>query len=262
MHSTHLGQTTSIQELARGADYPARVLAAIVEISLAKDPPALLEGLMRATESIGASASVFTAAIPEDGSRPSCFSVFACHPAFAHEQSNRDALLDNPWWHFAQTHRKPGTNHEMQLQHAADAASMEVARQYGFRSCLVVPTMSGTEPARQEMLCLGSECEDDFEGSEARVVRALARSLASELHDWLTGHLRRQLLGTTQLRESDIRLLAMERRGLGTKEIAGLTGLSLASINSRFQRINTYMNCTNRKDSARRAAAYGLLEPL
>ena len=87
-----------------------------------------------------------------------------------------------------------------------------------------------------------------------------ARSLAAELHDWLTRYLQQRLRTAAKLKGSDVDLLAMEWRGLGTKEIAQLTGLSIASIDSRFQRINTRLHCTGRKASATRAAAYGLLE--
>ncbi len=254
-------QATSIRERSQAADYAELALRAIVQVPHAKDPPELLDRLMRATEVIGASASVYTASIPEDGSDPSCFSLFACDPQFAQEQANRGALLDNPWFRFARTHTMPGTDHQMPLQHSTDAEAVELARQFGFRSCLVVPTVTGSDPVRLEMLCLGSTREDDFEGSEARVVRTLARSLAAELHDWLTHHLRRQLRTAARLQEADLRLLAMERQGMGTKEIAIRTGLSLASVDCRFGRINARLKCPSRQASARRAAAYGLLDP-
>ena len=110
------------------------------------------------------------------------------------------------------------------------------------------------------MLCLGSQKEDAFEGEDARIVRTLARSLAAEMRDWLTDHLRRRLQQAARLRAMDVDLLALERQGLGSKEISLRTGLSIVSVDSRFQRINTRMKCANRKASARRAAAYGLLE--
>ena len=155
----------------------------------------------------------------------------------------------------------PGTDHQIHLQHEADVAAIDLARKYGFKSCLIVPTPAGANLDRLEMLCLGSERDDDFEGSEARVVRALARSLAAELHDWLTSYLRRQLRESARLQERDLDLLALEWQGLGTKEISMRTGMSVASVDSRFQRINARLKCASRSASAKRAAAYGLLEP-
>jgi DNA-binding CsgD family transcriptional regulator len=215
---------------------------------------------MNATAAIGATASVYTAVIPEDGPEPSCFSLFACHPGFAQEQNTHGQLLNHPWFRFARTHTIPGTDHQITPQHDADTAAIALAGQYGFKSCLIVPTPAGADLHRLEMLCLGSDREDDFEGSEARIVRTLARSLAAELHDWLTRYLRQRLQAAARLQERDVDLLAMEWRGLGSKEISLRTGMSVTSVDSRFQRINVRLNCASRKASAKRAAAYGLLE--
>jgi hypothetical protein len=251
-------RSTSIQERARTSDYAEQALDAIILIQQAADPPGLLARLMQATTALGASASVYTAEIPEEGQEPSCFSLFACDPGFAQAESTRGPPLHHPWFRFARTHTRPGTDRQILPRHEADAAARDLARGYGFRSCLIVPTASAAH--RLEMLCLGSDREDDFEGAEARVVRTLARSLAAELHDWLTAYLQHRLREAAKLHEKDIDLLALEWQGLSTKEISFRTGLSTTCVNSRFQRINARLRCPNRKASARRAAAYGLLE--
>lgn len=253
---------TTLQARAATPHYAAQALEAIVQIPSAVSPPELLARLMLATVAIGASASLYTAAIPGGGREPSCFSLFACHPAFAQAQESQLSLLSHPWFRFARTHTLPGTDHQIRIEHGADAAALKLAQQYGFRSCLIVPIPNGRAVDRLEMLCLGSSEAGTFEGAQARVVRTLARSLAAELHDWLTSHLRQRLTEAAQLQESDVDLLAMAWRGLGSKDIAGLTGMSTASVNSRFQRINGRLNCPSRKASAMRAAAYGLLEPV
>ena len=112
------------------------------------------------------------------------------------------------------------------------------------------------------MLCIGSETANDFEGTEARTVRSLARALGAELHDWLTWYLREQLRAAGHLQATDLDLLTLEWQGFGTKEISLRTGMSESSVNSRFQRINVRLKCSNRKYSAKRAAAYGLLESM
>lgn len=261
MSSTDTVHATSIRNLARDPEYLVRALDAIVRIHLAKDPPELLDMLMSATSAIGATASIYTAQIPEDGSEASSFTLFACHPGFAHEQHCWGPLAKHPWFRFARTHSAPGTDQQLQLDHGPDAAAIELASRYGFKSCLVVPTSSGVGVERLDMLSLGSDDEGAFEGEDARIVRTLARSLATELHEWLTAHLRQRLQEAARLHHRDVNLLALEWQGLGTKEIALRTGLTMASVDSRFQRINTRLRCRNRKESARRAAAHGLLEP-
>ena len=251
---------TSIRERARTAGYTAQALEAIVQIPAATNPPELLVRLVEATAAIGASASLFSAVIPEGGHEPSCLTLFACHPDYAHAQDTLGPILSHPWFRFARTHTIPGTDRQVRVEEGADQEAIDLASQYGFRSCFIVPTPAGANVERVEMLCLGSDEADDFEGDEARIVRTVAKSLAAELHDWLTRYLQQQLRSAARLKEFDLNLLAMEWRGLGTKEIAQRTGLSIASVDSRFQRINSRLHCTGRRASAIRAAGYGLLE--
>ena len=259
MSSIDPASATSMRDLVMNPDYPARAFEAIMRVHLAKDAPQLLESLMTATAAIGANASFYTAAIPEDGSEPSSFSLFACHPGFAQRQYRLGPLPEHPWFRYARTHSMPGTDHQVQLQRATDAEAVELARQYGFRSCLIVPTPAGIDLTGVGMLCLGSNHEGDFDGEDARMVRALARSLAAELHDWVTRHLSENLQQVARLQAMDIELLRLERQGLGTKAISLRTGMSKAAVDSRFQRLNTRLECANRKAAARRAAEYGLL---
>jgi DNA-binding CsgD family transcriptional regulator len=255
-----LTDPTQATSLTACASNHTQALDAIVKVSQAADPPELLDRLMFATVAIGATASVYTVVIPEDGSEPSCFSLFACHPRFAQAQDNRRPLLNHPWFRFARGRSTPGTDHEVHPAQAEDAEAIRLASEYGFRSALIIPTPGGLDLSRVEMLCLGSDNADDFEGAQARVVRTLAKALAAELHDWMTRYLRDHLRQSARLQATDLDLLSMERQGLGTKEISQRTGMSLASVDSRFQRINSRLHCANRKASARRAAEYGLLD--
>jgi DNA-binding CsgD family transcriptional regulator len=250
----------SASALARDAAYPARALAAVARVHLANDAPELLESLMTAAAAIGASASLYAAAIPEGGTEPSTFSLFACDPGFAHRQLRLGSLQDHPWFRFARTRTTPATGREVQVQDARDATAIELARRHGFTSCLIVPTPAGSDLEKREVLCLGSDREGDFEGEDARMVWTLARALAGELHDWVSRHLSERLQQVARLKETDIALLKLEREGLSTKEIARRTGLSWASVDSRFQRVSTRLACTTRKAAAQRAAEYGLLE--
>ena len=251
----------SIRERALAADYTAQALAAIAQIAEATEPPALIEKLVNATAAIGASASLYTASVPDGNREQSCLSLFAGHPAYAHAQNELGPLIEHPWFRFARTHLTSGSDRQVRVQEATDAAAVALAREYGFRSCFIVPTPSGQDLDRLGMLCVGSEHPDEFEGPEAGVIRTLARSLAAELHDWLLHYLHEHLVKSAKVEKSDMQLLTLEQRGLKTKEIAMLTGLSQASVDSRFQRINMRLHCSNRKASAMRALAYGLLEP-
>lgn len=251
----------SVQNCARAAGYEPQALAAIVQIARATDPATLVEELTHATAAIGASVSLYTAAVPDGDRELSCFTVLAGHPAYVHAQNELGPLTKHPWFRFARNHLKSGSDRQVQVSEASDAAAIELAQRFGFRSCFIVPTPTGNDLDRLGMLWLGSHHPNDFEGSEAGIVRTLARALAGELHDWMLHYLHQRFVETARLETTDIRLLALERKGLQTKEIATLTGLSRASVDSRFHRINTRLHCSSRRASALRALAYGLLEP-
>jgi DNA-binding CsgD family transcriptional regulator len=61
------------------------------------------------------------------------------------------------------------------------------------------------------------------------------------------------------LRSDDLKLLALERQGLTTKQIARLVDTSIPAVDSRFQRVNAKMGTANRRHAALRAAIHGLL---
>jgi DNA-binding CsgD family transcriptional regulator len=247
-------------DLRRDADYPARVLDAILRIHLASSGAELLDAFVVVTAAIGASAGLYTVAIPEIGTLATSFSLFACHPGFALRQQRLGPLQDHPWFRFARSRTTPATWRRGDTGHPKDAAAIELARQYGFASCFIVPTPAGAGLSRSGMLCLGSPHEDEFDGDDGRIFRALARSLAAELHDRVTDQLAHGLQRDAQLHPIDIELLGLERRGLSTKAISLRTGMSPASIDSRFYRMNLRLDCASRGASAQRAAEYGLLE--
>ena len=215
---------------------------------------------MDATAAIGATASIYTVLIPEGGTEPSSFSLFACHPELAQHLCHVGVPLDHAWLQPSGMPTRSKSDTQTFVDGPSDAESIELARRYGFKSCLVVPTPSGADPERVEVLCLGSERRDAFEDSEAHVMRTLARALAGELHDWVTRQLSHSLRKSARIRPRDIELLRLEWQGLTTKEISLRTGLSTATVDSRFYRLNIRMQCAHRNASARRAAAYGLLE--
>lgn len=215
---------------------------------------------MKATEALGASASIYTVSIPEHGTEPSSFSLFACHPGLAQQLCRLGALQNLPWVRLARARNTPTTDPQVRPEQSADAAALELARRYGFTACLIVPTPSKAGLERVDVLCIGSDRAEAFEGEGARMLRTLARALAAELHDWVTCRLGERLQQDAHLHNTDIQLLRLQWQGLSSKEISQQTGMSPAAVNSHFQRLNARLHCANRKAAARRAAACGLLE--
>lgn len=100
----------------------------------------------------------------------------------------------------------------------------------------------------------GQRTPDDFEDPEGSRGRAHPRPIAG------SRDLHQHLVQTAKLEKTDMKLLALEQMGSQTKEVAMRTGLSRASVGSRFQRINTKLHCSSRRASALRAAVHTLLE--
>lgn len=237
-----------------------QVLAAIQRLRTADSAATCLEHLVEATRAIGSRASLYLITIPEASGEISGIALFACDPAFAQCAFERVSLEQHPWVRFARSHAEPATHVEIESFALADAAALALARQHGFESYLLVPTMTGAGLGRTGLLCLGQDEDATFEGPDRHLIRLLARALACELHDWFTAQLREGFMDHWQLQSEDVHLLALEWDGLGTKEIAQRLGLSQAAIDSRFQRINRRLNCNSRSAAARRAAEHGVLD--
>lgn len=259
-HSSIAARSCVTSTTPNGTPFPASALDAILQIHRAPGPPQLLDALIDATRAIGVAASLYSVVIPEPDGEPFSFSLFACHPAFAHRQDEMGPIHEHPWFRFARTHSSPGTDRVIEALEAVDREALQLASRYGFNSSLIVPTAGGPNLQRIEMLCLGRHNPGAFEEDDADLVRTLARSLAGELHDWITHHLSGRLRQSAKLQTADIELLRLEWQGLGTKAICARTGMTPAAVDSRFQRLIARLECRSRKDAARRAAEHGLLE--
>jgi DNA-binding CsgD family transcriptional regulator len=260
MPSIDTSRQTPPFEPAPNHDRVLNALAAMDRIRSARDAAECLEVLFQATQAIGATASLYAVTIPEKGRELSSITLFACDPGFADRLFDSGPVESHPWVRFARAHTSPATDRQIRIHSASDAAAVELARDHGFGSYLVVPTIAGPELGRVDLLCLGKDVEGGFEGEDQRTVRMLARALAAELHDWFTLQLQAGLRQAARLQAQDLQMLALEWEGLGTKEIAQRTGMTMTAVDSRFQRLNRRLNCSSRRASARRAAEHGLLE--
>lgn len=259
MSTTNLPHLMPLKEVIQTPGYSTRVMNLIDRIHRAPDVPGVLEMLRSSAETMGAEASIYATAIPEDDRSQSVIVLLACDPAWGYAQQRACPINEHPWFVYAREHYSPIVGRHLAPETARQHEAIMIAQQHGFSSALIVPTPAGGGLGRFGILCLGSSQQGEFEGEDTHVFRVFARTLAMELHEWFANETRAWLLRTTRLRPRDLQLLAMERRGLCTKEIVHVTGLSTDSVDSRFQRINTRLACPNRKCAALRAAEYGLI---
>lgn len=256
--SKHPAPILGSDELKTGV-WAVRALAAIGRIGKASDAAECLGLFHEATTALGAAAGLYCVLIPEGDSELSSISLFACDPAFAMGFEPVTAEL-HPWMRYARQHTTAIAGEKLRPQYPADAEAMCFAGQHGFRHCLLVPIAASAGLGRTELLCLGADGEASPGVFEVPPMRALAHALAAEIHGWFTRQLQASLLEEARLQPPDLEVLAWEWQGLSTKEIAKRTGLSMAAVDSRFQRLNLRLRCANRRAAARRAAEYGLLQ--
>jgi DNA-binding CsgD family transcriptional regulator len=234
-------------------------MSLVEQIHHADSVPTVLDLLHLTTLAMGARASLYAVAIPEDDAHRTLRILLACDPVLAYQSGRLCPIGKHPWYLYAMDHENPRVASRIPVDTAAQQNAVALATQNGFASALIIPTPSAGDLGRFGVFCLGSEVAGEFEADGVHPVQMLARVLAMELHEWFSKDSRRTLLRSSRLGCEELRLLAMERRGLGSKEIASALHLTVNAVDSRFKRINARLSCPNRASAARRAAEYGLI---
>lgn len=259
MSTNDLPPSIPLKNVVRSPDYSTQAMKLIDRIHRSPDVPVVLGLLRSATTAIGAQTSIYAVAIPECEPSQTTTVLMACDPLWGYAQQRACPIETHPWFTYAREHHRPILASQILAESAKQNESLAIAHQHGFSSALIVPVRAGGGSGRFGVLCLGSRLPGDFEDGDTHLLSVLARALATELHEWFFDEARESLRHSAKLRAEDLQLLTMEWRGLGTKAIANATGLSAASVNSRFQRIMVRLGCPTRAEAARRAAEYGLI---
>lgn len=246
-----------VVELIQAPGYAAHAVDLIDQVHRAADPFCLVDILHRVTSALGADGGVYVHAIPEDESHSALRVLMAGDSYWGRACVREHALETDPWMLYARDHFVPVLASELPGMPAPWGAA--TADHLECPSGLIVPTQSGGGLNRFGVLCLASERRGNFESDGTHVFQLLAHSLSLELHEWWTRQTRTQLLQVAHLSSDDLQLLALERQGMGTKQISRRLGIGVTAIDSRFQRINVKLMSPNRKLSALRAATHGLL---
>jgi DNA-binding CsgD family transcriptional regulator len=194
----------------------------------------------------------------EGGSFETCRILVACDPLWGLGYERDACYADDPWLAYAVRHTEPLRASEFSCLSDRQRAVVGLAESFGFRSVVVVPAPTAGF-ALSCMLVLWSKLEGYFEGDGYPALKVLGRSLAMSLHECYIALIARELRATSRLSDEDLRLLACERQGLGTKSIARLSGVSCEAIDTRFRRLNAKLHVPNRTEAARLAEEFGLI---
>jgi DNA-binding NarL/FixJ family response regulator len=239
----------------------ARALATIDRLALTSDESASLEALATVAQWFRADQAAFAVRLLEPGVRDEFHLAVDGDQAWSVRYQQGRHYEADAWLRHCMLHTAPATDDEIRLLTDAENETRCLALRHGIVSALVVPAPASYGVSRFGMLMLGSVSRHHFASTTTRLTLPLARALAMQLHDqWLTRN-RRALLRAHRVTEDDMVLLRFERDGLGTKEISALIGLSTATVDSRFRRLNDKLSQPNRKASAAFATVVGIIEP-
>jgi DNA-binding CsgD family transcriptional regulator len=212
-----------------------------------------------ATEALGIEQAVFVSFIREDDSRENFRILLAGEAMWCLAYQEKHWFADDAWLLYAAMHSEPVADSAIKRHTKSQREARALASQFGTVSAYVVPAPSGVGLTRVGVLVLGSSQTNYFDGPAVGSLKVLARSLAMELHEWWVRQIRDEIIETKGIAAEDLRLLALERQGLGTKQIMSALGVSAASVDSRFQRLNAKFNMPSRRATARLAAEHGLI---
>ena len=250
---------TPLAELARAPAYSDNVLATIRLLAQAADEAQAVDVLAAASKQMGADAAAFVSFVRDDPSHESFRFLLACDPVWCLEYERRAWYTDDPWLQYSLNHTEPARGEDIRPSTAQQREVVELAKQFGFRSALIVPAPSSGALTRIGVLCLGSSAPAFFDDDGYLALKVLARTLAMELHEWWIARIKNEVLASARLSDEDLVLLMHERLGHSTKSIAAKLNMSPNAINSRFQRMNAKLGVPNRKSAAQLAAEYGVI---
>ena len=258
LSSPPVSQPRPLRDVTAAPDYFARVSEVVLGMESAPDAATLLELFHEAVLRIGADVAAFLSFIHDDDCESFRF-LLACDPQWCVDYEQRAWYADDPWLAYARRHAEPIRGGEIVVGDESQAAVVQLAEQYGFRSTVIVPAPAGGGLSRLGMLCLGSNTPNYFEDEGFPAFKVIARPLAIALHEWCIRNVRDELVRSSRITPGDLLLLDYHSKGLGTKQIADALGTSPTCVNSRFQRVNIKLGVLNRRAAARLAAEYGLI---
>jgi DNA-binding CsgD family transcriptional regulator len=215
--------------------------------------------LREATQALGGEAAVFCSFISKDGGTDSYRFVVACNPVWCSEYQASGWWSKDPCLIYAAKHSEPVRISEIRVKTRGQKELLAEAAKYGFAAGAVFPSPSVGGRSRMGCLTLGSSKQTYLAGEGFNQVRVYGRLLSMELNEWYIAKIRQEVILSTKLTSEEIDLLAYEKRGWKSKEIARELEASPSSIDSRFQRLNTKLNAASRAEAAKIAAEYGVI---
>ncbi|AZU59032.1 autoinducer binding domain-containing protein [Ralstonia pseudosolanacearum] len=185
--------------------------------------------------------------------------LVGCSAEWIQIYQHRHWYSNDPYLQYARFNASPAPGSVIPITSAGQREMRATARQYGFRSNLVVPAHSrATSLLGVLHIANNVEMED---GGEARLLewQSLLRAISLTLLDMRTAAQHQLMVARFGLDARDLTALQFVLAGEPAQEVARSLGLSVASVYSMYSRINEKLGVNRINEAARLAQQYDLL---
>lgn len=249
----------NLLSLACRSDFDAALTDQARRIGAACSEGDVLEALREAADRIGANSACFVSVLREDDTCASYRYLGACESRWAVDYLHQQRYASDPWLRYARQFVEPIEASAIRSLGAAEEATVQTARDGGFRSALIVPAAATRACGRTDVLYIGSVVEDYFDSAAVHRIRPTVRSLAMELALWVAVQMRREFVANCGLNAAEVELLRCEQGGHRSKTIARSLGITPETVDCRFQRVNAKLGTRSRGASLYLLELYGVL---
>lgn len=220
-------------------------------------------GLVKAVvETLGAQWYVYTTLLPPVSNEvdESYRFLVGCSPELCKLYSKRMWIMNDPFFEYARANTAPIVGSKVKVRTSGQAELIKAGAAHGFRSMLVVPTHTSMDAnKRMGVLYIGSE--DPIETGEPKLLRNRVPfgALGTELLLWWSARLRTEAMRKFSLRDEDVDLLQLARKGKVACEIAALYDIKIAAVYKKLNNIKEKFDVDKIEQAVKEAEAHGIL---
>lgn len=254
-----MSETRTLTAITKDGEFFPRIADLAMRVTNELDSGDVSALLAEASDLCGADAAAFASFVKDDEAYESYRFILACDPTWCLEYESNACYMHDPWLEYTRHHSEATLAKHIPVRTAQQIEVVALARRFGFASAIVVPAQSPQGLTRLGALCLGSAQPDYFDEQTLTAVSVAVTGLVVRLHAWQIATLRNELLTRTRLSNDDLALLAQQREGRSSKEIASMTNSTSQGVDSRWQRLNAKLGVSSRATAAQLAAEYGLI---
>jgi hypothetical protein len=242
------------------SDYAARVLDISLRMGSAANARETVVLLQEATVTLGAESALFVSYVADGRGGTSCRISAACDPHMPDQLDATNGLVEHPWLRYASGHQDAAIAEKLPLLSTQERSAMETAKDLGFVSTALVPTVGRQIGSRGGLLCLGSARPGYFDDTGFARLQIMARVVAYELNAWWVNVTQAEMRAAADFSAEECVLLAEHLAGRSSKQIAPKVCKSTSAVNSCFQRLAKRLGVDGRRGALEFALYSGALD--